>query len=102
MEISYLKAHPFENRYPEWMPNFPSAPRAHVVYFLGGKISFYDPHFIPRQTAKGYEGMNGTCCCVPYCLSALSQSLIHQASCLLNQQCVGPLATFLEELRRNL
>ena len=24
MEISYLKAHPFGNRYPEWMPNLPS------------------------------------------------------------------------------
>ena len=24
METSYLKAHPFGNRYPEWMPNLPS------------------------------------------------------------------------------
>ena len=24
MEISYLKAHPFGNRYPEWMPNLHS------------------------------------------------------------------------------
>ena len=24
METSYLEAHPFEKRYPEWMPNLPS------------------------------------------------------------------------------
>ena len=24
METSYLEAHPFGKRYPEWMPNFPS------------------------------------------------------------------------------
>ena len=50
METSYLKAHPFGNCYPEWMPNLPSDRiRAHAL----GDLSAHRGHLIPLYHGGG-------------------------------------------------